>query len=151
MPIHLRFVDKECDNREEFVRFVKLQRVRAVDIADTIAATIESLGLSLNGLHGQGYVGASTMSDAKAGVQTQIRQQQPKPHCAGHSFNLAIQNSCSIPCIIYCIDHIKSLTLFIKNSPKSEGLLKAIATKSVLVHTSSGVPILNTCTIPSPK
>ena len=50
-------------------------------------------------------------------------------HCAGHSLNLAILSSCSIPCISNCIDQIKSLTLFVKHSPKREGLLKAIVSK----------------------
>ena len=115
MPICLRFIDKECDIQEEFVGFVKLQRVRAVDITDAIITTIENLGLSLTGLCGQGYDGASTMSGAKAGVQAQIQQWQPKAlytHCAGHSFNLAIQNSCSIPYIRNCIDQIESNPLY---------------------------------------
>ena len=90
MPICLRFVDKECNIREEFVAFVRLERVRAVDIADSILETLNNLGLSLSGLRGQGYDGASTMSGAKSGVQARIREQQPMAlytHCAGHSFN----------------------------------------------------------------
>ena len=106
-PICLRFVDSEYNIREEFVAFVKLARVRAVDIADAIMKTLENLGLSLSSLRGQGYDGASTMSGAKTGVQARIRECQPKAlytHCASHSFNLAILNSCSIPCIRNCID-----------------------------------------------
>ena len=60
---------------------MKLKRVGAVDIANAIVTTIENIGLSLSGLHGQGYNGASTMSGAKAGVQALIRQQQPKALC----------------------------------------------------------------------
>ena len=87
------------------------------------------------------------MSGAKAGVQARIRAQQPKAlytHCAGHSLNLAILGSCSIPCISNCIDQIKSLTLFVKHSPKREGLLKAIVSTNT-VHTSSRSPLLNVC------
>lgn len=138
----------ECEIREEFVGFIKLERVRAVDIANAIVATVENLGLSLNGLRGQGYDGASTMSGAKGGVQARIRELQPKAlytHCAGHSLNLAIQNSCSIPCIRNCLDQIKSLTLFVRNSPKREGLLKVIVERGTTAHTSSRVPLLNTC------
>ena len=148
LPICLRFVDSEYNIREEFVAFVKLARVRAVDIADAIMKTLENLGLSLSSLRGQGYDGASTMSGAKTGVQARIRECQPKAlytHCASHSFNLAILNSCSIPCIRNCIDQIKNLTLFVKKSTKREGLLKAIASKNTLVHRFSRVPLLNTC------
>ena len=143
----LRFVDSECNIREEFVAFIKLSRVRASDIADSILTTLVNLGLSMSDLRGQGYDGASTMRGAKAGVQAQIRERQPMvlyTHCAGHSLNLAILSSCSIPCISNCIDQIKSLTLFVKHSPKREGLLKAIVSKNT-EHTSNRSPLLNVC------
>ena len=54
------------------VALLKLARVRAVDIADAITKTLTNLGLSLDGLRGQGYDGASTMSGNKSGVQTRI-------------------------------------------------------------------------------
>lgn len=50
------------------------------------------------------------MSGQKSGVQKQIRDMQPKAvytHCAGHSLNLAILTSCSIPPVTNGIDHIK--------------------------------------------
>ena len=135
LPICLCFVDSECHIREEFVTFLRLERVRASDIAESIISALQGLGLSLSSLRGQGYDGASTMSGAKSGVQARIREHQPKAlytHCAGHSFNLAIQNSCRVPCIRNCIDQIKSLTIFVKHSHKREGFLKAIASKSKL-------------------
>ena len=46
LPICLRFVDKHCDIREDFIGFVKLKRARAVDITEAIIHSIESLGLS---------------------------------------------------------------------------------------------------------
>ena len=119
LPLCLRFVDKECYIREDFIAFVRLERVRAGDIATAIVSTLEGLGLSLNYLRGQGYDRASTMSGEKSGVQKRIRDRQPKAlytHCAGHTLNLAIVKSCSIPPIANCIEHIKSLTLWIKAS-----------------------------------
>ena len=133
--------------RDEFLSFVRLERVRASDIAEAIISALQGLGLSLSCLHGQGYDGASTMSGAKSGVQARIREHQPMApytHCAGHSINLVIQNPCCVPCISNCIDQIKSLTLFVKHSHKQEGLL-AIASNKMLVHTSSRNPLLNTC------
>lgn len=123
LPLCLRFVDEKYDIREEFVSFA---RVRATDIANAIVSMLEELGLSLADLRGQGYDGASTMSGEKSGVQKQLRDIQPKAHCAGHSFNLAIVSSCTIPCVRNCIDIVKSLTISIKSSPKREGLLKRV-------------------------
>ena len=99
MPLCIWFVDEASEIREEFMGFVKLQRVRAIDIADAIVSTIEGLGLSVGDLRGQGYDGASTMSGEKSGVQRRIRDLQLKAiytHCAGRSLNLAIMYSCSI-------------------------------------------------------
>ena len=149
MPLCLRFVDDKCDIREDFVAFLRLDRVRASDITEAIVSSIEGLGLSLNDLRGQGYDGAATMSGQKTGVQKQIRDKQPKAvytHCAGHSLNLAIVSSCSIPMVTNCIDQIKSLTLWIKYSAKREGLLKAVYEHGTQQgSTLSRSPILNVC------
>ena len=124
LPMCVRFVDRDFNIREELVALLKLARVRAVDIADAITETLTNLGLSLDGLRGQSYDGASTMSGTKSGVQARIREKQPKAiytHCAGHSFNLAVLSSCSIPSIRNCIDQIKSLTIFVKKLQREEG------------------------------
>ncbi len=64
--------------REDFLSFIKLDRVRAVDIASAIIRTLEEFGLSLDGLRGQGYDGASTMSGQKTGVQARIKESSQK-------------------------------------------------------------------------
>ncbi len=57
LPICLRFVDDHCEIREEFIGFVKLKRVQAIDITEAIIHSVENLGLSLCNLRGQGYDG----------------------------------------------------------------------------------------------
>ena len=57
-----------------------------------------------------------------------------------------IVSSCSVPPVQNCIDQIKSLTLWIKSSPKREGLLKAVYQRGVQSSsTSTRAPILNVC------
>ena len=149
LALCLRFVDEKCDIREVFVAFVKLERVRASDITNAIVTTLEGLGLSLSGLRGQGYDGAATMSGEKSGVQKQIRDRQPKAvytHCASHSLNLVVVSSCSVPPVRNAIDQIKSLTLWIKASPKREGLLKAVYKHGIQSGTTpTRAPLLNVC------
>lgn len=146
LAICLHFVDEQCDVREEFVSFGKMQRVRAIDISNGIVSSLEGLGLSLNELRGQGYDGASTMSSEKSGVQRLIRNKQPKAIYTQHSLNLAIVSSCSVPAISNCIERVKSLTLWIKSSPKRESILKTIYQRGVQSGTTqSWVPILNVC------
>lgn len=128
---------------------MKLERVRAIDITEAIINCLEGLGLSLNELHGQGYDGASTMSGEKSGVQKRIKDIQPKAlytHCAGHSLNLAIVSACMVLSVRNAIDHNKSLTLWIKASPKREALLKVVY-QNTIQATSSRSPLLNVCII----
>ena len=58
MPLCLHFVDGKSHIREEFISFIKLERVRAKDITAAIITNIEGLGLSVDNLRGQGYDGA---------------------------------------------------------------------------------------------
>ena len=119
LPLCLRFDKSKI--LEEFVTFLKLERVRAVDIANAIVGCLEGLGLSLNNLQVQGYDEASTMSGERSGVQKRIREKQPKAlytHCAGHSLNLVMVSSCSVLIVRNTIDRIKSLILWIKASVK---------------------------------
>ena len=142
----LHFVNDISQIREEFITFLKLERVRAIDITDAIVNYLERLGLSLNDLHGQGYDGASTMSGEKSGVQKRIRDIQPKAytHCAGHSLNLAIVSACIVFSVRNAIDHIKTLTLWIKASPKRAALLKVVY-QNTIQGTSNRSPLLNVC------
>ena len=129
LPVCLRFVDSEGSIREEFVAFLKLNRVRAVDIADALVKCLENLGLSLSELRGQGYDGASTMSGHKSGVQARIRESNPRQYTLTvlPIHLIVIVKSCYVPEIRNCIDSIKSITIWVKYSPKREALLKAIA------------------------
>ena len=52
MALCLRFVDENCYVQEKFIGFVKLQRVRANDIANAIITLLEDLELSLVHLRG---------------------------------------------------------------------------------------------------
>ena len=48
MPICLKFVDERCDIHEDFVAFVTLDRVSAMDITKAIVATMNYCGLGMN-------------------------------------------------------------------------------------------------------
>ena len=88
------------------------------------------------------------MSGARAGVQARICEKQPKAiytHCAGHSLNLAIGNSCLVPAIRNCIDRAKGVTLWVKKSAKRDVFIKAIVTKGISSQSSSRTPLFNVC------
>ena len=129
--------------REEFISFIKMVRVRAVDIEEANTKQLTDISLSFYYLHGQGYDGASTTSGENSGVQKRILDKQPKAlytHCSGHSLNLVITQACTEPAIRNCISVMKGLTIFIKSSPKCGGLLKEICTQQQQVGTSGPLP-----------
>ena len=60
----------------------------------------------------KGMMEQPLLSGEKSGVQKQIKERQPKAvytHFAGHSLNLVIVSSCSVPPVQNCIDQIKSM------------------------------------------
>ena len=46
--ICIRYVDEDGEVQEAFVAFIKLQRVRASDIAEAIIATSEGVGINIS-------------------------------------------------------------------------------------------------------
>ena len=89
------------------------------------------------------------MAGERSGVKKKIWDMQKKAlytHCAGHSLNLAIVNSCSITPIQNRISQIKGITIWIKSSPKREELLKTAYHKGIQEGaTQSCFPLLNVC------
>ena len=102
LSICVRFVDTtgaQVKLREEFLGFVAVISTTGENIAEVILSTLESWGLDVNLLRGQGYDGASNMSGKFKGVQAVVRSRVPSAvyylHCRAHSLNLAVVHSCS--------------------------------------------------------
>ena len=69
------------------------------------------------------------MSGVKAGVQARILEKQSKAiysHCAGHSLNLAILNSCSIHQSEIALTKSKLLLVGLKPQTKDHVLFKLL-------------------------
>ena len=94
--------------------------------------TLQSKGLELKHIRGQGYDGASNMSSAR-GVQGRIKEKSPLAvymHCNSHVLNLVIAKTCSLVDVRLVLDKLKSVCLFFHASPKREGLLEAIVSEN---------------------
>ncbi len=132
MPLCIRFVDKDCNIREELLEICAMARITGKHIASTVKGVLSGLGIHLADCRGQGYDGASNMSSENVGVQALIKKDAPKAvytHCSGHCLNLVIAHSCAIPIVRNTLDKMKSTVLFFTYSPKREGLLKEVAKK----------------------
>ena len=93
LSLCIRFLDKADTIREEFLEFVKLPRITGEHIASAVTTNLNTLGLPLENIRGQGYDGAANMASEKVGVQGRIRREAPLAiyvHCSGHALNLVI-------------------------------------------------------------
>jgi len=118
---------------------VKLPRITGEHIASAVTTNLNTLGLPLENIRGQGYDGAANMASEKVGVmQGRIRREAPLAiyvHCSGHALNLVITHSCSLPTVRNMLDKLKMTCVFFLFSPKREGLLMAIVNKRVAIAT----------------
>ena len=70
LSICVRYVSDGGEISEDFVGFVKLQKMDAQSIADTLLSSVEGWGLNMSNLVAQGYDGAPVMS---SDVQAKVR------------------------------------------------------------------------------
>lgn len=63
---------------------------------------LDSAGVNIEKMRGQGYDGAANMSGKFNGVQARVKERVPTAsyvHCKSHQLNLAIVHSSNIPCV----------------------------------------------------
>lgn len=60
LAICARFVDEKKDVREEFLTFIKLERITGEKIAESILAFLKENNIPATNMRGQGYDGAAT-------------------------------------------------------------------------------------------
>ena len=117
LSLCIRYVSTSGEIREYFMGYVKLERMDAQSISDTLLSTVQKWGLDFTSLVGQGYDGAAVMSSSKNGVQSKIREKCPNAtyvHCRSHVLNLAIASGCkNVPSVRNLFDSVGKLTWFL--------------------------------------
>ena len=96
LTICIRWVDKELEAHEDFLRFHNVPGIGAETIVSAIKAVFLKLQLSLVNCRGQCYDGASNMMGHKTGVGKRIQDLQPKAfptHCHGHSLSSSVKDT----------------------------------------------------------
>lgn len=132
LSIGIRYVYEENDNvtlKEEFLGFVKLDKLNAGSIASSILEFLEKSGLNMDKLVGQGYDGCSTMAGEIHGVQKIIQDKYKKAfyfHCASHRLNLVINDISKITEIRNTIGTVKDVIVFFRESTLRRNLIPNI-------------------------
>ena len=131
VSVCVRYIDARGDVNEDFLGFVKLEKMDAQIIADILLSTIQSWGLDMSKLVAQGYDDANVMSGSKNGVQAHIRRKYPNVeyvHCRSHVLNLAISTGCtSVPPIRNLFDSVERLTWFLSGSAKRKAMFLEVS------------------------
>ena len=146
LAICARFVDSNI--REEFLTFVKLERMTGENVAEAILEFLRENYIPVANMRRQGYNGASNMASNKVGVQARIKQEAPLAvyvHCNGHCLNLVISKSCSLPQVRNVVDRLLQCSHFFLY-PKRNGTLEMIVTHNIVqYHPTTRKSILDFC------
>lgn len=84
---------------------------------------MESYGLDLRDLCGQGYEGSGNMAGKCRGAAACIQSAYPKAvyvHCASHTLNLCVVAACSVQEVKNMMGTLVQICLFFTNSPKRQ-------------------------------
>ena len=122
MPLVLRFVDKNGNIREEFIKFILCDEgISGAAISKSITTEIRSLGLDMQNCRGQGYDRAGNMAGKYQGTAARIKREYPLAlyvHCTSHRLNLCVVKSCEIVLVKTMMDKVKLVADFFKNGSK---------------------------------
>ena len=128
MALVLRFVDRACNIREEFLGFIHCSEgLSGEAISETILAAVKDSGLEIELCRGQGYDGAGNMAGKCSGAAVRIQRAYPKAmyvHCGSHILNLCVASACSIPVVRNMMGQVRVVSAFFNVHPKRSAVLK---------------------------
>ena len=126
MTLCARYVSDDFAIEESFLQFVPMTDLSGKNLVSTILNNLSDIGIDVSKMRGQGYDGATTMSGRLNGAQAYIREIIPTAlyvHCAAHSLNSAVSNSCDLSPVRNCMGTIASVYNFF-NAPKRQNILR---------------------------
>lgn len=89
---------EEYSVKEYFINFLPVEKSTGAALSQVLLNTLDSLGLKIEDIRGQGYDNGANMRGINSGVQRHILNRNPKAFfvpCACHSLNLVINDGAS--------------------------------------------------------
>ena len=111
----LRFCNNKMQSEEVFLGFHKTSRTDAETLFNLVKSSLMSFGLSLSGVRGQAYDGASNMAGRQA-----VSRQRFSLKILRQSISIALDTNqiWSIPEVALALVRMNAVVHFIRNSPK---------------------------------
>lgn len=100
VTVCLRFLDSL--EGKSILCFVEAESTTGESISELLLEALDSAGVNIDKMRGQGYDGTANMSGMFNGVQARIKERVPTAsyvHCKSHQLNLAIVHSSNIPIV----------------------------------------------------
>lgn len=130
MSTNFRYVDESLHIYETFLGFYDIPSTDADTLFTVIKDVLLRFELPINKCRGQCYDGASSVSGSITGLQTRLREIEPRAwftHCAGHNFSLVSQDAMTqIPEIADFLSIMRELITFVRASAKRLNIFKDI-------------------------
>ena len=147
MPLVIRFVDRNKEIKEEFIRVVYCNSgINSEALAKEITEGVEAIDQDMRDCRGQGYDGAGDMAGRCAGAAARILLNYPRAlytHCSSHRLNLSIAASCKVQMIKNMMDNVRIISDFFNNSPKRQSLVESKVEE--FLPASSHKTLINVC------
>jgi len=122
ISICLRIVSQNLVSSEFFLGFYSTSSTKAETLFQVVQDVFLRFNLPLTKLRGQCYDGAANVSGKITGLQTRLREIEPRAlyvHCNAHNINLVVQDAMErVPATRKFIGVVKDMINFVKDSPK---------------------------------
>jgi len=122
VSICLRIISDKLTASEFFIGFFSTPDTKAKTLFDLVAGVFAKHDLTLSKLRGQCYDGAANVSGKISGLQSRIREKEPRAlfvHCTAHNLNLVVQDAIEkVSTAKKFIGIFKDLINFVRDSPK---------------------------------
>lgn len=148
MSLVLRFVDKDMNIREDFIKFLHCKwGLTGAGLATLVLEALNDLTLNIQDCRGQGYDGAGAVAGHINGLSAHILNLNKKAlytHCFSHRLNLTVCESTSVPLVRNVLTQIKEISDFFNVSEPRQMILD----KNILEHGSVEVrknKLVNVC------
>lgn len=130
MSINFRVVNNDMTIEEIFCGFYECSFTNSETLFEVVKDVLMRFQLPMEKCRGQCYDGANNVSGAITGLQTRIREIEPRAlytHCAGHNLNLSSQDAMrEIPELADFLSVMKDLVTFVRASAKRMQIFKDI-------------------------